>query len=166
MRTEAAAAAGGGGGEVGAGWDLSAEAGLGPGLGGGRSSDPGSVRRRRREKKDRVRNGRSRRGTEEPAPPARVSSLAERLRGTGILPQARTASLSLSFTGGMGELGGERTSASSRSLNYTKGRNHPAGTAEPPVCSPSRERGEGKKKALGEVTAASRAASPCVRSPA
>lgn len=76
MRTEAAAGGVGGGGVV-AGWDLSAEAGPGPGLGGGRSSDPGSVRRQRREKE--------RQGQRAAVPGGAEGTprLAERLGGVG-----------------------------------------------------------------------------------
>lgn len=104
VRTEAAA--GGGGGGVGAGWDLSAEAGPGPGLGGGRSSDPGSVRRRRETRHSQ--GGGARRGKGEPpaSPPAR------RLGGTrGDRPPRSHGNPPPRPTAGKGEPAGERIPA-------------------------------------------------------
>lgn len=109
VRTEAAAGSGGGG--VGAGWDLSAEAGPGPGLGGGRSSDPGSVRRRRETRHSQERRcPAGQRG-------APASPRARRLGGTWEdRPPSSHGNPPPRPTGGNGEPARERIPAGSLSL--------------------------------------------------
>lgn len=49
--------------------------------------------------------------------------------------------------------------------HHTKGREHRAGTTEPPVCSPRGEPEEGKRRTSGRVTTTSGTASPSVHFP-
>lgn len=159
MRTEAAAGGGGGGG-VGAGWDLSAEAGPGPGLGGGRSSDPGSVRRQG----DKAQSGAAVPGGAEGSPPPPL--LVQRLGGTwGDRPPRSHGNPPHRPASGKGEPTGQGIPAGSRSLITQKAESTGAGTTEPPVCSPREEPGEGKRRTPGRVTTTSGTASPSVHFP-
>lgn len=117
VRTEAAAGGVGGGGVV-AGWDLSAEAGPGPGLGGGRSSDPGSVRRQRREK-ERVSGRRYPAGPRGP-PASRSASGGLGDQGSRRLTPRSHGNTPPRPTGRRGEADGERVSAASSSHKRQK----------------------------------------------
>lgn len=151
MRTEAAA--GGGGGGVGAGWDLSAEAGPGPGLGGGRSSDPGSETRHSQGRRCPA----GQRGAPR-FPPAR------RPGHVGGPSPASHGNPRLAPRVGRGSRPGSAFLPAPAPSSHKRHR-APAGTTEPPVCSPIEEPGEGKRRSPGGVTTASGAASPSVHCP-